>query len=44
MKAAPFAYHVAGAVAEAVGTLAAYGDEAKVLASGCPAPSGPLFF
>lgn len=34
MKAAPFAYHRPGSVAEAVQTLAEYGEEAKVLAGG----------
>jgi aerobic carbon-monoxide dehydrogenase medium subunit len=34
MKAAPFTYHVPGTVAEAIETLAAFGDEAKVLAGG----------
>ncbi len=34
MKAAPFSYHVPGSVAEAVETLVAFGDEAKVLAGG----------
>ena len=34
MKPAPFSYHRPETVAEAVGTLAAFGDEAKVLAGG----------
>ena len=34
MKAAPFAYHRPDTVAEAVQTLAEFGDEAKVLAGG----------
>ena len=34
MKAAPFSYHAPGTVTEAVETLAAFGDEAKVLAGG----------
>ena len=34
MKPAPFSYHRPGTLAEAVGTLAAFGDEAKVLAGG----------
>jgi aerobic carbon-monoxide dehydrogenase medium subunit len=34
MKAAPFTYHAPGSVAEARQTLAAFGDEAKVLAGG----------
>jgi len=34
MKPAPFSYHRPETLAEAVGTLAAFGDEAKVLAGG----------
>lgn len=34
MKAAPFAYHRAESVADAVGLLAEYGDDAKILAGG----------
>jgi carbon-monoxide dehydrogenase medium subunit len=34
MKPAPFSYHRPDTLAEAVGTLAAFGDEAKVLAGG----------
>jgi aerobic carbon-monoxide dehydrogenase medium subunit len=34
MKPAPFSYHRADTLDEAVGTLAAFGDEAKVLAGG----------
>src|SRR5207302_8791846 len=34
MKAAAFAYHRPDAVAEAVGLLAEYGDDAKILAGG----------
>src|SRR5262249_14464346 len=34
MKPAPFSYHRPGTLDEAVGTLAAFGDEAKVLAGG----------
>lgn len=34
MKAAPFAYHRADTVADAVGLLAEYGDDAKILAGG----------
>jgi carbon-monoxide dehydrogenase medium subunit len=34
MKAAPFAYHRPDAIDEAVGLLAEYGDDAKVLAGG----------
>ena len=34
MKPAPFSYHHPDTLDEAVGTLAAFGDEAKVLAGG----------
>jgi aerobic carbon-monoxide dehydrogenase medium subunit len=34
MKPAPFSYHRPETLAEVVGTLAAFGDEAKVLAGG----------
>ena len=34
MKAAPFAYHRPDTVADAVGLLGEYGDDAKILAGG----------